>query len=422
MQNLSWFFRPIQFIERCRARYGRVFTVRLGPDRNVVVVAEPDLARQLISGPADVYRAGDANGILRPVVGPSSLLVLDGDKHMRHRRILLPAFNATHAAGFARVVEEIASARVSRWRAGDELALQREMEQISFEAIIRVALGSEPEARLSRFRELVPEMMRRCASPFTILPYFRRQLGGITPYARLHRVLDELDGLFFAAIRERRRDERQGGDALSLLVAATGEDGEELSDSDIRDELLTLIMAGYETTTNALAWSFERLLRSPAALEHLLETLADDDETYLDAVVMEALRMRPVVPVVARKVSRDVTLGPYAVPAGTVLMASIYLLHRDPLLFEDPDEFRPERFLEGDHRGGAWVPFGGGVRRCLGASFAQLEMKVVLRTVLGNVRLRAPDQLPEPVKRKRFTFAPGREARAIVEATGPTAA
>ena len=418
VQNLNWFFRPIPFIERCRERYGRVFTVRLGPDRNVVVVAESDLALQLITGDADVYRAGDANGILRPVVGHSSLLVLDGEEHMRHRRILLPAFAARHAGGFGEVVEKIAGERARSWAPGETLALQPEMERISLEAILSVALGAEPEERLERLRELVPEMMRRCASPFTILPYFRKELGGITPYARLRRVLDELDELFFAAIRERRAQggpAGDDGDALSLLVAATDEQGDELGEREIRDELLTLIMAGYETTSSALAWAFERLLRSPAALDRLEAELSEGDETYLDAVVMETLRLRPVVPVVARKVGREVSLGSHVVPAGTVLMASVYLLHRDPDLFEDPEEFRPERFLEGAPESGSWIPFGGGVRRCLGASFAQLEMKVVLRTVLAHARLSAPDPRPEPVKRERFTFAPASHAQAMVE-------
>ncbi len=418
-QNLNWFFRPIPFIEKCHERYGNVFTVGLGPKRNVVVVAEPELATQLITGDAEVYRAGDANGILRPVVGPSSLLVIDGDEHMHHRRILLPAFGARHAQSFADEVQRIAAGRVESWTPGETLDLEPEMEKISFEAIMRVALGDEPPERLARLRSLIPEMMRRCASPFTILPYFRRELGGITPYARLRRVLDELDEIFFTAIRERRAaggDMSEAGDALSLLIAATDQDGDPLPEREIRDELLTLVMAGYETTTSALAWAFERLLRSPDALRKLTESLAAGDDAYLDAVVMETLRLRPVVPVVARKVSEPVELGEYGIPAGTVLMASIYLMHRDPQLFSDPHAFIPERFLEARRQGGAWIPFGGGVRRCLGASFAQLEMKVVLRTVFEAATLRAVDLEPEPVRRKRFTFAPARQARALVEA------
>lgn len=422
VQTLDWFFRPISFIERCRRRYGDVFTIRLGPGRNTVVVADPVLAREVISGDPDVYRAGDANGLLRPVVGHKSLLVLDGDEHMRHRRILLPVFGREHGQEFAERVETIAGERISSWRPGEAIALQPEMEAISFEAIIGIALGGEDPARLDRVRALVPDMMRRSGSPFTILPYFRQELGGITPYARLRRVLDQLDEIFFAATRDRRAGRSpSGGDALSLLVVATDQSGRELDERAIRDELLTLIMAGYETTTSALAWSFERLLRSPRVLAALRDDLDHGDGAYLDAVVKESLRLRPVVPVVARKVREQVQLGEHRIPAGTVLMASIYLLHRDPRLFSDPEELRPERFLNGAGEDTGWIPFGCGVRRCLGASFAQLEMKVVLRTVLNRVRLTALEDAPEPVKRRRFTFAPARSARATVDEVFPLA-
>ena len=207
----------------------------------------------MIGGDPEIYLAGDANGIVRPVVGANSILVLDGAEHMAHRRILLPAFGAAHHQTFADQVRAITEERVSRWSPGAEVSLQPEMEAISFEAILRVGLG-EDDSHSDELRSLFPEMMRRSASPFTILPYFRRELGGITPYARLRRVLDRLDEIFFAAIRDRRADPSLGGDALSLLVSARHEDGAALSDREIRDELLTLIMAGYETTTSALAW------------------------------------------------------------------------------------------------------------------------------------------------------------------------
>jgi cytochrome P450 len=413
VQTLEWFFRPIPFIERCRERYGSIFTLGLGPSRNTVVVAEPSLAREVVRGDPNVFRAGDANGLLRPVVGHDSLLVLDGEKHLRHRRILLPAFGGPHARSFAGRVEDIAAERVRGWREGERLELQAEMEAISFEAIMQVALGDEDPDRLDRLRQLIPEMMQRCASPFTILPYFRRELGGITPYARLRRVLDELDLLFFDAIKERRPSpDPKAGDVLSLMAWATDEAAEPLPEREIRDELLTMIMAGYETTTSALAWLFERLLRSPAVLQELMNRL--DDDAYVDAVIKESLRLRPVVPVVARKLADEVVLGDHHIPAGAVLMVSVYLLHRDPSIYEDPDEFRPGRFLEDADDGPIWVPFGGGVRRCLGASFAQLELKVVLREVLRTVELSPVGQRAEKVARRRFTFAPARGARAVV--------
>ncbi len=408
-------YRPTQLLERCRRRYGDIFRLRLGPGRNTIVVAEPNAARRVITGDPSVFRAGDANGILKPVVGPSSLLVLDDEEHLRHRRILLPAFGAEHGREFAERVEGITRNRVAAWKPGQALKLQEEMEAISLEAIMGIALGSDSEERRERFRVLIPEMMRRCSSPFTLLPYFRHELGGITPYARLRKLLAELDSLFFDAIVERQASsDDRASDALSLLCAATDESGTPLSNSQIRDELLTMIMAGYETTTSALAWSFERLLRSPEVLQRLLEEIDRGGDEYLDAVVSEVLRMRPVVPVVVRKTREDLDLNGHLISSGSVLMVAIYLLHRDPDLFEDPDVFRPERFLphEAD---GAWLPFGGGVRRCLGASFAQLEMKVVIRTVLSMARLHADGSHGEPVKRRRFTFAPGRDARVTID-------
>jgi len=407
-------YRPISFIESCRRRYGDIFSIRLGPSKNTVIVAEPTAARQVMRGDPNVFRAGDANGILEPVVGPASLLVLDGKEHMRHRRILLPAFGAKHGPAFAEAVEEATRDRLSTWRTGETLKLQEEMEFISLNAILKLALGPGPEERFEQFRALVPDMMKRCASPFTLLPYFRHELGGITPYARLQAVLDELDGLFGDAIVERQASPRDdAGDCLSLLCAATDERGTPLSNREIRDELLTMIMAGYETTTSALAWTFERLLRSPEVMGRLQEDLAQGSDAYLDAVVKEVLRLRPVVPVVARKAREEVALNGHTIPAGSVLMVSLYLLHRDPTVHADPDEFRPERFLEGN--GEPWHPFGGGVRRCLGASFAQLEMKVVIRAVLAAATLRAVDSADEPVARRRFTFAPAYQARATVE-------
>jgi cytochrome P450 family 135 len=413
VQTLQWMYRPTAFIESCWRRYGDMFTLRLGPGRNTVVVAEPAAAREVIRGEPSIFRAGDANGILKPVVGPSSLLLLDGEEHMHHRRIILPAFGAEHGRAFAETVDRVARERIGRWQPGEKLKLQTEMEAISLEAILGLALGSGSDARRDQFRVLIPEMMKRCASPFTLLPYFRHELGGIAPYARLQQLLAELDVLFLDAIVERQTSSTgRDSDCLSLLCSATDENGTPLSNTQIRDELLTMIMAGYETTTSALAWAFERLLHSPDVLGRLREELADGREEYLNAVVKEVLRLRPVVPVVARKVREPVELNGHAIPAGSVLMVSIYLLHRDPALHQDPEEFRPERYLAGN--GEPWLPFGGGVRRCLGASFAQLEMKVVIKAVLGMANLRADDPGDEPVARRRFTFAPGRGARATV--------
>jgi cytochrome P450 len=418
MQTSQWMFRPIDFMERCRKRYGPIFTIRFGPGRNVVMVASPDLAKQVLTGDPSVLRAGDTNGIFRPVVGSNSILLLDGDAHMSQRRIMLPGMGASHGAEFVDQVREIAEKRITGWETGQRLKLHEEMEAISFAAIMRVVFGEHSDDSHAELRQLIPEMMDRCDSPFTLMPWFRHEVAGSSPYARLMKVLDKIDVVLFQTIAERRADPMTQfrDDTVSLLLRATHEDETPLTDREVRDEVLTMIMAGYETTTSGGAWALERLLRSPEKLERLVaEIEAGKDDSYLDAVVKETLRSRPVVPVVARHAGQAFELDGYVIPAGTTLMASIYLVHNDPETYPEPDEFRPERFLNGTPDGAAWIPFGGGVRRCLGARFAELEMKVVLTQVLATARLKPIGKSAEGVKRKRFTFAPEGGAAAQVE-------
>jgi cytochrome P450 len=414
-------FRPIPFMERCRERYGPMFTIQLGGAGNVVVVADPRAAREVLEGHPEVFDSGAANRLFRPVVGPNSLLLLDAPEHMGHRRILLPSFRGGHVQQFSEMIESVTRERLAEWPLDEPFALQPEMETITFETIMRIVFGGERDPRGQRLAGLIPDMMDRCESPFTLIPSLRHDLGGLSPYARLMRVVGEIDEILYDLIEERSADPLVSvrEDVLSILIVAQHEDGTILSDREIRDELLTLLMAGYETTTSGLTWSFERILRSPAILERLLDEISRGDTEYLDAVVKETLRQRPVVPIVARKVRAPVEIGGYAIPQGTVLMASVYLVHNDPRAFPEPDEFRPERFLGEDAPTWAWIPFGGGVRRCLGAAFAQLEMKIVLQTVLSGLTLRAPDQEPEPAVRRRFTFVPESGGTVVAEARLP---
>jgi cytochrome P450 len=416
-QTLRWMFRPIRLMERARERYGNIFSMRLGP-ADVVMIADPEAAKEVITGDPRVFRAGDPNGLFRPVVGSNSILLLDGDEHMRHRRILLPAFGAGHAREFATRVQEIAERRVSAWEPGQELRLQDEMEAISFQSILTVVFGRDAAGGpLERLRDLIPEMMDRCDSAFTLIPWFRRDLAGLSPYARLMEVVGRVDDVLYEAIAARREDPMTSlrEDVLSLLLKATHEDGSELEPEEIRDEALTMIMAGYETTTSGLAWALERLLRSPHAMQRLRAELEEGGDAYLEAVIKETLRCRSVVPVVARRLSEPAEIAGHLMPAGTTLMVSIYLLHTDPEAYPEPEQFRPERFLDGVPPGAAWIPFGGGVRRCLGASFAQLEMKIVLREVLTAANLRVVSEAAEEPVRKRFTLAPAAGALAVVE-------
>ena len=421
VQTLEWMYRPIPFMERCRSRYGPIFTLNLGPAGHVFMIAEPEAAKKVLTADPELYRAGDTNGIFKDVVGRRSILCLDGAEHLQHRRILLPVVGR-HAQRYEGMIAEVTRGRIAEWIPDSEITLLDEMERISFDVIMRIAFGSDGRSeREQQLRTLIPEMMDRCESAFTLLPWFRRELGGVSPYARLMRFIDRIDRVLYEAIEERRADPlvEVREDALSLLVRATYEDGQPIEDEAVRDELLTLLMAGYETTTAGLTWSLERLLRAPEKLSRLTSELERGDRTYLEAVVKEALRRRPVVPIAARKALAPIELLGYELPAGSVLMVGIYLIHSDPELYPEPLEFRPERFLDHEPHAGAWIPFGGGVRRCLGAALAQYEIAVVLRTMLEEAVLSAPDDSPEPVARRRFTLSPGRRGRVMVEAVSP---
>src|SRR5262245_37484776 len=278
-------------MERCRRRYGPIFTIRLGPAQNVVMVGTPELAKQVMAGDPSVLRAGDTNGIFRPVVGTNSILLLDGDAHMRQRKIMLPGFGASHASEFIDQVREISEKRIAGWTVGQRLKLHDEMEAISFASIMRVVFGEHSDNSHAELRKLIPDMMDRCDSPFTLMPWFRRDVTG-TPYARLMKVLDKIDEILFEIIDERRADPMTQfrDDTVSLLSRAMHEDESPLTDREIRDEVLTMIMAGYETTTSGGAWALERLLRNPDKLELLVaEIEAGKDDSYLDAVVKETL-------------------------------------------------------------------------------------------------------------------------------------
>jgi cytochrome P450 family 135 len=424
VQTLQWMYRPIEFMERCRERYGPIFTLHLGPAANVFVIAEPHAAKQVLTADPEYFRAGDTNGIFRDVVGNHSILVMDGPEHLHHRRILLPVVGR-HAHRYRELIAEVARARVATWKPGSEIRLLGEMEAISFEVMMRIAMGTDGTSeREGQLRTLIPQMMDKCESPFTLIPWFRHSMGGVSPYARLMRFIDGIDEILYETIRERRDDPLVSvrEDALSLLLRATYEDGSPLEDEVIRDELLTMLMAGYETTTAGLTWAFERLLRAPEKLSRLVSELEAGDEQYLMAVVKETLRRRPVIPIAARKALAPIDLMGYSLPIGSVLMVAIYLIHGDPEIYPEPKEFKPERFLDADPKGmegGSWIPFGGGIRRCLGASLAQYELAVVIRTVLEEAELSVTKEAAEPVARRRFTFSPGREGRVRVDSVSP---
>jgi cytochrome P450 family 135 len=406
-------------MERCRRRYGDVFSVRLGPLKRAAFVSNPEAVKAVLTGDPSVFRLGATNGVFRPVIGSSSLFLLDGEDHQRHRRILMRSFRKDHVRRFTDLTVELTELDLAGWPVGQAFQLHPRMRKIMLGVMLRAVLGMEEGERHERFSTLLVRLLDQVQKPSAWLPWLQHEVGGRSPYGRLMSTVREIDDVLFKEIKARRLDGRldSRGDVLSALASPTPEDAEFMTDREIRDEVLTQVIVGPEDTAAALAWTFERVLRHPEPLERLVGALRDDDDMYLTAVVKEALRQRPVLPVTARKLTAPVELGEYTFPSRWTLMLCIYLLHREPSLYSDPDVFRPERFLDDPPGAHAWIPFGGGARHCLGANFALHATKLILKTVLGRVRLRAAAPEAEPVARRHFTFAPGRGATAVL--TGP---
>jgi cytochrome P450 family 135 len=406
---------PYGWMLRRWRRFGDVFSSRFPIFGRVVYVADPGHVKEVFAGDARTFHAGEANTLaLGDALGEHSLLTLDEERHMSQRKLLLPPFHGESVRRYVEVMAEATEREVAGWPVGREIELRPRMQAITLDVILRAVFGVREGERMDLFRERIPPL-GETTSVLNWLPFMDRDLGGITPAARFRRALAAVDELIYAEIADRRaaRDGDDRDDVLSLLLRARHEDGSPMTDAELRDELMTLLTAGHETTATGLAWAFERLLRTPRVMDRLTALLDDDD--YVDAVVKETLRVRPVIVDVARKLTRETEVAGWRLPAGTLVLPAIAVLHMRPDLYESPQEFRPERWLEGDSpESYAWIPFGGGVRRCIGASFAQVEMRTVLREVLRRVRLRAPTQRPERGVIRHVTVVPGRGGRAVV--------
>jgi cytochrome P450 family 135 len=410
VQSLAYVTRPIPFLQRCRERYGDVFTVHAAPYGRLVVLAHPELVKQVFTGAPTTFHTGRVRRVLAPALGRHSLLLLDEDEHLRERRLMLPPFHGEALERYRDLIDEIIRADLEEWPADRPLAVLPRMQAVTLEVILRVVIGTREPARLAPLRSALQDVLGLNMTLLLFASMLEREphwLPWWRGFARLRARTHELLG---EEIRRRRADP-QGDDVLSLLVSARDSDGDMLSDEELRDELVTLLLAGHETTATALSWTLECLVRHP----HELEALRDGDDARIDAVIREALRVRPVINEVGRDITEPIEVGGHRLPAGTRVMSSVALIQRDARFYDDPEAFRPERFLDG--AGVApytWIPFGGGVRRCLGASFALMEMAVVLRAVLERFDVRAARPEPEPSKLRAVTYVPARGAEVVV--------
>ena len=372
-----------------RKRHGPLFQSNDLIAGTVFHVADREMVAQMFKWSPGDYTVAEPRELMGPIVGSSSLLLLDGDRHMRMRKLMLPSFHGEAIARYEQLIRDVTRAEMDTWRAGQTIRTRTVAQSITMDVIIRAVFGITDPERITEMRSLLPGL----SSINPVLLLMRERGGPHGPWGRFVRRRDRVDSMLFDEIARRRRlgGAEHHDDVLGLLLEAVDETGEPLSDQELRDELITMLLAGHETTATSIGWAFERLLRTPATYERLsAEVRAGAGEEYLDAVIKETLRVRPVVTEVFRSPTRDVQLGGYGFEAGSQLAASLLLVQYDPELFApDPLSFRPERFLQGAPDSYTWIPFGGGVRRCIGASFALLEMRAVISTMLSGATLSA---------------------------------
>ncbi len=417
VQSVAWWTRSAPFVERCRARYGKRFTMRLLGPPPFVVHSEPDHIREIFTAPPEILHPGQGGKILEPIVGSHSVLLLDEDRHMSQRKLMLPAFHGESIAMLEDLVREVTIDEIGRWPRDEAIELHPRLQALTLEIILRAVFGLEQGERLDGLRSGLNELLAIGSGPMGMVPGETADKINFGPFPRFREVRRETDELIYGLVNERRAESNEGrDDILSILLEARHEDGSPMSDVELRDELVTLLVAGHETTASELAWAFERLPRTPGALDTLTDEIrSDDGDEYTTAVIRETLRRRPVLPFAQpRFVAQETEVGGWRYDPGVCLVASAYLVHHDPEVYPEPYAFRPERFLESKPGTYTFIPFGGGRRRCLGASFAQLEMKIVLQELLRGADVRAGSEGPELTQRRNITVSPRGGSRVVI--------
>jgi cytochrome P450 len=413
-QSRRWTREPLPFLEECRARYGDTFTLRLRHLGTWVLLSDPEDVKRIFSTDTNELGVGVPNLALRPVLGAHSVMLSEEPEHMKRRKLMLPRFHGDRMREDAEMMTELARREVRAWPVGEPFRLWPRMQALTQEVVMRAVFGDD-EGRLDRLRALLTNLTEAINDGGRLRKLAFLGPGWLERSRSWREAMEPVEAEVLAEVRRRRAEGEDGRrDAVSILIEARNEDGSPLSEKDLRDELLTLLTDG--PTSSSLAWVFERLLRHPEKLARLQgELLAGEGDDYLDAVVKETLRLRPPVSVVVRRLLRPATLGGYDLPAGTLVAPCVYLIHHREDVYEDPGSFRPERFLEQRAAVPTWIPFGGGARRCLAASYAEQEMKRVLRTVLEEVELQPVESEGERITRAAIAFSPAEHGLVIAK-------
>ncbi|HEX5527140.1 MAG TPA: cytochrome P450 [Solirubrobacterales bacterium] len=421
LQAVGWTQRPLPWLERCQRRYGDTFTLRIRHYGDWVLLADPDDVKKVFTAGRAVG-VDVANPLLGPLLGPRSVMLLEEPEHMTRRKLMLPSFHGQAVQADSEMMAGVARQEIARWPVGEPFALWPRMQDITLDVVMRAVFGPDSQGpRLQPLRERLRTLTGWMNEPrnLAMLAFFGP--GWVTRSSGYREAMGAVEEAVMEEVRRRKADP-EGGEigVVSMLVGARYEDGEPLSDQDLRDELVTLLSDG--PTSSTLSWTFERLLRHPDKLEKLRADILGGDGSYLDAVVKETLRLRPPVPVVVRNLLEPMRLGGYDLPAGTTVAPCIHLIHRDERWYEEAHRFLPERFVGKQPGTYIWIPFGGGVRRCLAASYAEMEMKRVLRVVLETTDLRAVESSAERARKSAISFAPDQKGKVIAEprAAGPS--
>jgi cytochrome P450 len=439
--TLVWSFAPTWVMDQCARRLGDTFTITFWPSgRKLVLLSDPAAVKTVFTAPPELAPSAAGSSPIASIMGPNSVITLTGPEHMRQRKLLLPPFHGERMREYADVIVQATRRSMADWPLGEPMKLSERTRAITLEVILRAVFGVEAE-RMGALREAIGGLLGPSQTIALVL-YALRRPSSEPPSGRIGRALEHLDTVIYEEIARRRSQSDLGerNDILSLLLLARDEDGEAMTDQELRDELVTLLLAGHETTATSVAWAIERLVRHPDKLARLVAEIdaASEAQTpgrptedtssggqtaqsdaYMQAVISETLRVRPVVPLVVRVLRQPLRVGGHELPAGTRVVPSIYLTNRNPRVYEAPEEFRPERFLENPPETFSWIPFGGGIRRCIGASFATLEMKLILATVLGELApsLSARDarwvRRGEWSRRRAITLVPSRGTRVV---------
>lgn len=413
-QAIAWARRPLPFLERCQKQFGDTFTIRVRHAGTWVILADPEDVKKVFTADHAVLGVGLANSILGPLLGPRSVMLLEEPDHVRRRKLMLPPFHGERMKGYREMMADVTHRELAGWPVGEPFELWPRMQEITLEAIMRVVFGPVETDRLQRLRFLLRRLTNWMNDPKRLNLLAAAGPAKFAGNRDYRAMMGPVEDAVLEEVRRRQLtpDCTDGTDIAAMLAGAKYEDGSPMTEQDLRDELVTLLTDG--PTSSLLSWSFERILRHPARHARLREEIdAGEDDAYLDAVVKETMRLCPAAPIVVRRLLEPMELGGYQIPAGTTVAPCVHLVHRNPEIYPEPLAFRPERFLERPAGTYTWIPFGGGVRRCLAASYAQMLMKQVIATVIGEIDLEPAEPRSERPRKSAIAFVPHRHARVV---------